>query len=123
MSQILPILGVVGLVVLGQLLLKMGMNRVGAIGADRLRRPGVLAGQVMRTPAVVAGIVLYVLGAMGWIVVLSRVDLSFAYPFLGLSYVTVPILAVVFLGERFDRWQWLAASAVLVGVTLVAGSG
>lgn len=123
MSQLVLILAVVGLVILAQLLLKVGMNRVGAIGAGRLRRPIGLVGEVVRTPAVVAGVVLYVLGAMGWIVVLSRVDLSFAYPFLGLSYVTVPILAVVLLGERFDRLQWLAALAVLVGVTLVAGSG
>jgi drug/metabolite transporter (DMT)-like permease len=82
-----------------------------------------LVGQIVRTPAVLGGFAFYVVGALGWIVVLSRVDLSFAYPFLGLSYVTVPIVAVLLLGERFDRGQWIAVGAVLLGVTLVAGSG
>lgn len=123
MNQLVLILGVVGVVVLGQLSLKIGMNRVGKIGVDRLRRPVSLGLQVLGTPAVVVGFLLYALGALGWLVVLSRVDLSFAYPFLGLSYVTVPVVAVLLLGERFDRGQWLAVVAVLVGVTMVAGSG
>jgi len=117
------ILPVVALVVFGQLLLKVGMDQVGVIGRSRLGRPVSLAQEVVSTPAVLAGLALYAVSALGWIVVLSRVDLSFAYPFLGLSYVTVPITAVLVLHERFDRIQWLAVVAVLLGVVLVAGSG
>lgn len=116
------VLVIVCLVVTAQTLLKVGMNRVGAIGFVRLKEPFRVVRAVAGQPAVIAGMALYVVSAMGWIVVLSRVDLSYAYPFLGLSYVAVPVVAVLVLHERFNPVKWVAVALVLVGVTLVAST-
>ncbi len=120
MSQLPLILGTVALVVCGQLLLKTGMRRVGVIDAARLRTPSALALDVARTPAVVLGLSIYGASALAWIVVLSRTELSFAYPFLSLAYVIVTVAAMVLLGERFSGRQWAGLGAVVAGVLLVA---
>ena len=120
MSQLPLILGTVSLVVCGQLLLKAGMRRVGVVDAERLRSPLALIANVARTPAVVGGLTIYGVSALAWIVVLSRTELSFAYPFLSLAYVIVTVAAVRLLGERFSARQWAGLVAVVFGVLLVA---
>ncbi len=120
---VVGILATVALVVTGQLLLKRGMSRVGAIDRARLRQPLVLVKTVVRTPAVVGGLAVYSISAVGWILVLSRFDLSFAYPFLAISYVGVTAAAVRVLGEKFSLRQWAGMAVVAIGVVLVASSG
>lgn len=120
MSQLPLILGTVSLVVCGQLLLKTGMRRVGVIDGERLRSPLRLVMDVVRTPAVILGLCIYGASALAWIVVLSRTELSFAYPFLSLAYVIVTVAAMVLLGERFSARQWAGLVAVVAGVLLVA---
>ena len=70
----------VGLAALAQITLKAGMNEVRSsfgvvgLGTDSLRA-------VATTPTVWLGLVLFGLSAVVWLGVLSRVSLSFAYPF------------------------------------------
>jgi drug/metabolite transporter (DMT)-like permease len=123
MSSLPAILLSVAMVVSGQTLLKTGMTRVGPVDGARLRRPLQLALAVARTPAVVVGLSLYVASAVSWIYVLSRTDLSFAYPFLAVSYVAVTLVAVLGLKERFHLLQWAGVALVVAGVVLVALSG
>lgn len=123
MTDLGLVLVIVCLVVVGQTLLKVGMQRVGVIGMRRLRAPLSLARSVAAQPAVLLGLGLYVVSALGWIAVLSRVDLSYAYPFLGLSYAAVPVVAVMVLHEAFSATKWVAVGLVLLGVVLVASTG
>lgn len=122
MSVVPWILGAVALVVAGQMLLKVGMLKVGVVDRQRLRSPVVLFATLVREPAVVAGVVIYAASALLWIYVLSRADLSFAYPFLSLAYVAVTAAATVFLKERFSARQWLGLALVVAGVAAVAAS-
>lgn len=122
MSVVPWILGAVALVVAGQMLLKVGMLRVGVVDRHRLRSPAALFATLVREPAVVAGVVVYAASALVWIYVLSRADLSFAYPFLSLAYVAVTASATVFLKERFSTRQWLGLALVVAGVAAVAAS-
>jgi drug/metabolite transporter (DMT)-like permease len=88
-----------------------------------LRRPLALVIAVAATPAVVGGLALYVASAVSWIYVLSRTELSFAYPFLAVSYVAVTVAAVLGLKERFSVVQWLGVALVVSGVVIVAFTG
>ena len=122
LADLALILGVVALVVAGQTLLKVGMDTVGPVGLVRLRKPGPLIARILRSPTVLAGVCLYALSALGWIVVLSRADLSFAYPFLALSYLAVPLVGVVMLHEPLTRTQGAGLALVVCGVMLVAAT-
>lgn len=122
MNSVVGILGTVALVICGQLMLKAGMKRVGAVGAARLRKPASLLRDIVRSPLVPLGFVVYGFSALAWIVILSRVELSFAYPFLGLAYAAVVAAAVVVFGERLAPRQWLGVALVVAGVVAVAAS-
>lgn len=123
MSELAMILVAVGLVIGGQLLLKAGMLRVGAIDRSRVREPLALLASIAKTPAVVAGLAVYGVSAMAWLVVLSRSDLSYAYPFLSIAYAGVTAAATVVFRERFSPIQWSGLVFVMVGVVIVAMSG
>lgn len=55
-----------------------------------------------------------------WIVVLSKFELSYAYPMLSLGYVFVALGAWLFLGETISPIQWLGIFTIMVGVMMVA---
>ncbi len=121
-ADIVLILGVALVVVLGQTLLKIGMGSVGFISVGRLRAMGGLAYRIARTPAVIAGLGLYAGAAVAWIIVLSRDDLSFAFPMLAVSYLGVPIAGILVLRERLRMVQYVGLVAIAVGVATVAAS-
>lgn len=121
-TDLLAVLASVTLVVIGQTTLKWAMTIVGVIDRPRLREPLKLASDVARVWQVWFGLSVYVLSAAMWIFALSRVPLSMAYPFLGLSYVGVAVVAVVALKEWLTPAQWIGIAAVVAGVIMVAAS-
>jgi multidrug transporter EmrE-like cation transporter len=104
----------------GQLSLKMGMTQVGRIGADALAQPLATGMRIVTSPLVLGGLTLYVLGAAVWMTVLSRTQLSFAYPVLAVGYAITPILAWMLLGEAVPGARWLGIGTICLGVLLVA---
>lgn len=107
------------LVVTGQTLLKLGMVRVGPIGLAELRRPVALTLRMMSFWQVWIGLTLYAVSAALWIIALSLVPLSVAYPFLGLTYIGIAIIAVVKLREWLTLTQWIGIGLVVLGVMVV----
>jgi drug/metabolite transporter (DMT)-like permease len=106
--------------VLGQVSLKVGMNQVGAIDAGSLARPMETLMQVFSTPLVWLGLSCYGVSALLWLVVLSRLDLSYAYLMLASMYVLIPLVSWLFLGERIPPMRWLGMVVVVLGVVIVA---
>jgi drug/metabolite transporter (DMT)-like permease len=113
----------VGLVIVGQTLLKRGMNVVGPIGRVRLRSPGRLLVDMVSRWQLWAGTVLYAASAAAWVLALSTAAPALAYPFLCLSYFGVALTAVLVLGEKLTPAQWLGVLLVIAGVAVVTLSG
>ncbi|HEX2028321.1 MAG TPA: EamA family transporter [Nitriliruptorales bacterium] len=108
------------LATVGQLLLKAGMTHVGELGgvvADA-GLLGLLA-RVASTWQVVAGLGAFGLSAIFWLVTLSRLPLSTAYPVVSLSYVLILAFSVVVLGERPSGLVWAGVILITFGITLV----
>jgi multidrug transporter EmrE-like cation transporter len=112
----------IALAVAAQLLLKTGMNQLNAT-AGQTNGPVAYVLSLVRTPQIVIGFACYGLGAVFWLAVLSRVDLSFAYPMLALMYVLIPLTAKFFLAEEIQPGRWLGIAVVLVGVLILARFG
>ena len=113
----------VGFSMVGQVALKSGMSQVGRIGEPRRRwRTGDLVWRVATTPLVMFGLACYALGAVAWLVVLSRLDLSYAYPFLALNFVLITVASRFVLGETVPLLRWLGVIVICFGVVLVARS-
>lgn len=103
----------------GQLLLKTGMGRVGVISGARLGKPLRLILEVAKTWEVAVGMALFLCSAAFWLVLLSRAPLSFAYPFLGLGYVVIPLFGKFVLREHVPMVRWLGVALIIFGIIVV----
>jgi drug/metabolite transporter (DMT)-like permease len=107
-----------GLTVIGEVLLKLGMNAVSAqVGAFTLE-PRVLW-TTFTDWRVILGFALVFGGALFWLGVISRVNLSFAYPLLALNYVLILIPSRYFLGESITPTKLAGAVIVVAGVIVI----
>ncbi len=104
----------------GQLLLKAGANKVGRIEAVALRNPLKIVLSFLTSPLILLGLTLFLVSAFLWITALTRVDLSFAYPLVGISYVLILLFSRIFLGENVNAFRWLGALLVALGVALIS---
>jgi drug/metabolite transporter (DMT)-like permease len=118
----LPVLALLltasALTVVGEVLLKLGVNAVSAqIGAFSLD-PRVLWA-TFTDWRVVLGFALVFGGALFWLGVISRVNLSFAYPLLALNYVLILIPSRFVLGETITPSKIIGAVIVVAGVIVI----
>lgn len=119
-SSILLILFSISIAVAGQILLKIGINHIGIVNFSNMDALKQLFFGVIKSPLVISGLFLYVISAAIWLVVLSAVDLSFAYPFIGLTYVMVLILSRFILKEDVNLIRWAGAIIITIGVIVIS---
>ena len=106
------------LTVIGEVLLKLGMNVVSArVGAFSLS-PQVLWA-TFTDWRVIAGFALVFGGSLFWLAVISRVNLSLAYPLLALNYVLILIPSRFLLGETITPTRLVGALIVVVVVIVI----
>jgi undecaprenyl phosphate-alpha-L-ara4N flippase subunit ArnE len=117
------ILASVSMGVSGQLCLKAGMDQVGLLSASGIGTAAQTALRVLTTPLVFLGLAFYALGAVFWLLVLSKLDLSLAYPMLALTYILIPLAAQFILGEQVPALRWLGVGIIFFGVMVVAQTG
>ncbi len=116
MNAALPVLGLTILLdVAGQLLFKRGLDGSDAADASLLRR-------VLGSPAILCGVLVYAAEFVAWLFVLSRLDLSEAFPLATLSYVGVVLASRFLLGEAVPPRRWIATLMIAAGAALVGAS-
>jgi drug/metabolite transporter (DMT)-like permease len=106
---------------LGQILLKKGMGSMGPLTLSMDQVGGILW-RVATNPYVVVGLLIYVCGTLFWLVALSRVDLSYAYPFASLSYVVMLAASWFLFHENITPMRLLGTGVVCLGVFLISRS-
>jgi multidrug transporter EmrE-like cation transporter len=107
----------VGFATAGQFTLKAAMNHVthglpDSTAIDTLLRAA-------REPRLWAGLTLFGVSAVFWLVVLSKVALSFAYPFVGVSYIVIVLVARLVLHEHVPTLRWVGVAVVATGIAIV----
>ena len=116
MQPILAILTCVILNSIAQILLKFGMRNFGK-NLSITVIPSLISNMY-----VIFGAVLYAMSFILWLYVLSKVKVSYAYPFISLSYVLVAVLGTFMLGEKLTISAWLGICFVVIGVALIGVS-
>lgn len=107
--------------VVGELLLKHGMNRFGPLDLS----PPTLIPTLFRVftqPPILLGFVFVFGASIFWLAVISRVHLSYAYPLLAFGYVVTALLARVLFNEPISLVRWAGILVICVGVVLVSRS-
>ena len=123
MLSVLIILVVTATAATAHILLKIGMNEVGEINSDSIKTPGILIKQLLSTPAILAAIPVYAVSNIGWLIVLSKLNLSVAYPFLASLYIFIPVLSMVFLSESLTPQHWTGIIVIGIGIGVVLNAG
>lgn len=110
----------VGSTALAQVLLKLGMERPAVQAAMQHGRAIPFSRAVILEPQLLTGFLLYAAASIAWMLVLGRIDLSLAYPFVALGFVLVLLLSWLWLGEVPNLPQIVGSLLVVSGVLLVA---
>lgn len=102
-----------------QLLLKAGVQHMGVIKLQFATL--VTAGwKLAFEPHILGGLACYVVSVVVWILALSRVPVSIAYPVLSLGYVVVAVGSWFLFGESLGAVRITGIVVIIVGVYLVA---
>lgn len=106
--------------VMSQLLFKKGMLAMGGEIGLSVQSIFQMVLNIFKNPYIMTGIFLYGLSFITWLVVLSRVKLSFVYPMTSLNFVLVILASYYLFGERLSAPQIGAIMIIIIGVILLA---
>jgi multidrug transporter EmrE-like cation transporter len=104
-----------------QLLLKAGTNSVGTF-AFSLGNTVPVGWKLATEPHILGGLACYVVSVVVWIMALSRVEVSIAYPMLSVGYVVNAIAAWYLFGEAVSATRLVGIGIIILGVYVVARS-
>ena len=104
-----------------QLLLKAGTNAVGHFAFSRDNSLPV-GWQLATEPHIMGGLTCYVISVVVWIMALSRVEVSIAYPMLSIGYVVNALAALWLFGEAVSITRMTGMGIIIIGVYIVARS-
>jgi drug/metabolite transporter (DMT)-like permease len=68
-----------------------------------------------------AWVVAFTTATVLWLLAVSQMNISYAFPLLSAGYVLVAILSRLFLGEKVSWRRWTAIAVICLGVILIAG--
>ena len=104
-----------------QLLLKAGTR---AVGQFEFAAANVLpiGWKLGTNPYIAGGLTCYVISVVVWIMALSRVEVSIAYPMLSIGYVVNALLALWLFCEAVSLTRMVGIGVIIIGVFIVARS-
>ena len=105
-----------------QLMLKQGMIMLGPLSFAGVN-PALKVLQIVFSPWVFLGLCTFVVSMASHLFVLSKVEISFAFPFLSLAYVAVAVFAFFVFGEDLSALRIAGIGFICFGTVLIAQSG
>lgn len=103
---------------IGQILLKSGLNVLSQSGSKP--PPLAVISSVFTNLRVFGGFFCYGVSSLFYLMALSRLDLSYAYPMIALGYVIVTFLSWQFLHEQVPAMRVLGLAIIILGVVVLA---
>lgn len=119
MTGYLYIAATIALTVYGQIIIKWQVSKAGAMPPAPVEKVWFL-GSLLLNPWVMSGFAAAFLASLFWMAALSRFPLSYAYPFMSLSFVGVLLLSATVFAESITLAK--ALGMVLLVLGLVIGS-
>lgn len=105
--------------VYGQIVIKWRVN-VHALSGDKDGGALVFIFKLLLDPYVLSGLAAALMASCTWMLAVSRLELSKAYPFAAMSFVLVPIAAWLLLSEGITLKTFVGAALIVIGVAVSA---
>lgn len=118
MNNLITILLSVLLGSLGQVVLKLGANKLGSLSLGWNTIVGEFI-RIIKIPEILIGLVFFGTSFLLWIKVLTKSDLSYAYPMVSLGYVNVIILSYFLFNESFTTMKVIGILFIITGVVIL----
>lgn len=103
-----------------QVMLKLGMSQPAmqtSLGQGEIVRLVIL---LLQSPWLLGGLLIYGFSVVVWLMVLSKVDVSYAYPFVALGMVVTTFSGHYLLGESLPAMRLAGVAVIVTGVVLLA---
>ena len=103
------------LTVYGQMIFKWQVSTAGSI-PDDVGGKFLFVARQYTNPWIISAVLSAFLASACWIFALTRLDLSFAYPFMSLSFIFVVFLSIVLFDEPFTWNKVLGVAVAIIGL-------
>lgn len=104
-----------------QITLKLGMKAIGEFDFT-IGNIIPIAFKASTNLFIALGIGCYVISVIVWLMVLSRVEVTYAYPILSVGYIVTAVAGTLFLGEAMTPVRWAGIVVICAGVFLITRS-
>jgi drug/metabolite transporter (DMT)-like permease len=104
--------------VYGQLVIKWQVNEAGEFPPDTGEKILFII-KLLLTPWVISSFASAFVASLFWMAAMTQFDISFAYPFMSLSYVIVMVLSISFMGEKFMWSKVIGTLVIILGLFIV----
>ena len=75
--------------------------------------------QFLLRPWVLLSLTVTFLSGITWIIAMSKLEISTAYPYVAATFVIVPLAGVLLFGEHFSMGKVIGSCLVLLGIIVV----
>jgi multidrug transporter EmrE-like cation transporter len=113
----LYILGTILFTVYGQLVIKWRVSLYGDLPSLFLEKI-IFFARVFFDFWVLSGFIAGFIAGLFWISAMTKLDLSHAYPFMGLTFILIPIFSFLFFGENLSVYKMIGASFIMLGIIM-----
>jgi multidrug transporter EmrE-like cation transporter len=117
----LYILGTIFFTVYGQIILKWRITKYGSLPVDFFNKALFLF-KLLFDPLIFSGFASAFIASLFWMAAMTKFDLSFAYPFMSLSFVLVFILSALVFKEPVTTYKIIGLGFIVVGIIITSRS-
>ena len=104
-----------------QLIVKWRVRLAGALPVEFTKKAFFLTG-LLFDPFVLTGLLAALLAGVSWMAAMTKLELSFAYPFISLSFVLVFVFSALLFHESITAAKVLGMLLIVAGI-IVIGRG
>ncbi len=104
--------------VAGQLLIKWQAMQAGSLPASWPARASFMM-SLLFNPWIILGLLSAVVAACAWMLAMTKLPISIAYPMMSLTYPLVLVISWLLLGETLSLGRALGVILILAGVALL----
>lgn len=105
--------------VYGQLILKSQVSAAGAFPVDNGEKLSFMI-RLLLNPLVISGFASAFIASLTWMMALTQFELSFAYPFMSLSFVVVILLSVILFGDTLTLNKVFGTILLLISLFIIS---
>jgi len=106
--------------VASQLIIKWKMSNFSFANYETIVDKFIFAFSMLLNPYIVISLILTLLSGLSWMIAMTKFDISYAYPFTFLGFVSVMVLSYFLFHEELNIYKVLGSSVIIIGLYIIS---